>query len=363
MPLNLLKVTLALVIVAGVAVSLRPADKASAIVHLAEIHEIMVGFDGDPDVQWVEINMLLGGQNITQNAAIATFDSSGAFIDANPGMMGNQPLLVMGSNVLSGAQRRWIAGTTEFETASGITADFTFSASPGLPVNVGMVCLFEQFKDFTNPNRSVDCVAYGGASFTGNNPNSSPSESATTGPGDGTMSLTRINTAGGFGGQPWAQSDDANDFALRCPSPENNDFELGTLGDDTDLDGLTDCREGELGKNPNVADTDGDGCSDGQEEGTNPIMGGDRDSLNEWDYYDVIGPMAGPPDGVIDLANDILGVILHFSPDGSPPYDVQYDRGVGGPGGSWVNTQPPDGVVDLPNDILGVILQFQHNCA
>ncbi|MCH7579856.1 MAG: hypothetical protein IIB22_06385 [Chloroflexi bacterium] len=26
------------------------------------------------------------------------------------------------------------------------------------------------------------------------------------------------------------------------------------------------------------------------------------------------------------------------------------------------NMTAPDGVIDLPNDILGVILQFQHNC-
>ena len=26
-------------------------------------------------------------------------------------------------------------------------------------------------------------------------------------------------------------------------------------------------------------------------------------------------------------------------------------------------TATPDGVIDLPNDILGVILQFKHNCA
>ncbi len=68
------------------------------------------------------------------------------------------------------------------------------------------------------------------------------------------------------------------------------------------------------------------------------------------------------PTGVIDLPNDILGVIQHFSPSGAAPYDVQFDRGVSGGPNPW-NMTAPDGVIDLPNDILGVILQFNHNCS
>ncbi|MCH8009972.1 MAG: hypothetical protein IIC91_14025 [Chloroflexi bacterium] len=64
---------------------------------------------------------------------------------------------------------------------------------------------------------------------------------------------------------------------------------------------------------------------------------------------------------MIDLPNDILGVILHFSPQGAPPYDVRFDRGPQIGANVW-NMGPPDGAVDLPNDILGVILQFGHNC-
>ena len=87
--------------------------------------------------------------------------------------------------------------------------------------------------------------------------------------------------------------------------------------------------------------------------------------------YDVAydrGPSAGPkvwnmtaPDGVIDLTNDILGVIQHH-PAGALGYDVQFDRGPWTGPNSWNETQGPDGVIDLPNDILGVILQFQHSC-
>jgi hypothetical protein len=68
-------------------------------------------------------------------------------------------------------------------------------------------------------------------------------------------------------------------------------------------------------------------------------------------------------DGVIDLANDILGVINHYAPLGGPPYDVRYDRGPASGNGPYAwNMRPPDGVIDLANDVLGVILQNGDNC-
>ena len=110
-------------------------------------------------------------------------------------------------------------------------------------------------------------------------------------------------------------------------------------------------------------DTDGDGCANGTERGSDPLLGGDRDWLNPWDFYDVAiaGGLPGQ-DGVIDLPNDILGVISRQGSAPGPPYDVQYDRGPA-TGPSWNGTAPPDGVIDLPNDILGVIAQFGASCA
>ena len=113
---------------------------------------------------------------------------------------------------------------------------------------------------------------------------------------------------------------------------------------------------------PPVDDTDMDGCDDVREFGTDETLGGLRDPLNPWDFYDVLGPGAVlPTDGVIDLPNDVLGVIQHFSPDGAPPYDVQFDRGPSSGPNPW-NMTAPDGVIDLPNDILGVIHQHSHDC-
>ena len=111
---------------------------------------------------------------------------------------------------------------------------------------------------------------------------------------------------------------------------------------------------------PDPGDTDGDGCSDVRENGPDETLGGLRDSQNPWDFYDVAGP-EGSPDGEVDLFADVLGVINHYSLDGSPPYDVQFDRGPSAGPNPW-NMTAPDGVIDLFTDILGVIGQYGHNC-
>ena len=115
-------------------------------------------------------------------------------------------------------------------------------------------------------------------------------------------------------------------------------------------------------KQAKPGDTDGDGCSDQAENGSDETLGGLRNYLDPNDYYDVLGPGGSLTlDGVIDLPNDILGVIQHFSPQGQPPYEVRFDRGVTIGANHW-ERDAPDGVIDLPNDILGVIQQFGHNC-
>jgi hypothetical protein len=117
----------------------------------------------------------------------------------------------------------------------------------------------------------------------------------------------------------------------------------------------------DLAKQPEPGDSDKDGCSDQRESDLNETLGGVRDFRNPWDFYDVTGFDGGPKDQIIDLPNDILGVILHYSPDGNQPYDFAFDRGPSTGPNPW-NMTAPDGVIDLPNDILGVILQFQHSC-
>ena len=110
------------------------------------------------------------------------------------------------------------------------------------------------------------------------------------------------------------------------------------------------------------SDSDGDGCADLRENGRDESVGGLRDYLNANDFYDVLGSGGGPPDQIIDLPNDILGVIRHYAPIGTEPeYDIAFDRGPSAGPNVW-NMTAPDGVIDLSNDILGVIRQFQHDC-
>ena len=115
-------------------------------------------------------------------------------------------------------------------------------------------------------------------------------------------------------------------------------------------------------KQPDPGDTDGDGCSDQRENGPDETLGGQRDYKNPHDFYDVLGGGGGPPDRIIDLSNDIFGVIIHYAPTGTEPtYDVNFDRGPSAGPNVW-NMGPPDGVIDLTNDILGVIQQYLHSC-
>ncbi len=144
----------------------------------------------------------------------------------------------------------------------------------------------------------------------------------------------------------------------------NVDYDPWNAGKcDKDNDLLTDDEEIFIyGTDPNNPDTDGDGCLDGAEVLPKSIVanGGGRDPLNPWDFYDVAG-LEGEPDGVVDLVLDILGVILHYSLDGSSPYDVQFDRGPSAGPNPW-NMTAPDGSIDLFIDILGVIKQYGHDC-
>ncbi len=108
-----------------------------------------------------------------------------------------------------------------------------------------------------------------------------------------------------------------------------------------------------------TTDYDGDGCRNEAELQTivgSETTGGRRNPADPWDYYDV------NQDGFIDLFIDILGVILHYSLDGSPPYDANFDRGPSAGPNPW-NMTAPDGSIDLFIDILGVIKQYGHDCA
>ncbi len=122
-----------------------------------------------------------------------------------------------------------------------------------------------------------------------------------------------------------------------------------------------------------LKDSDGDGCSDAQELGANPALGGQRDPDYFWDFFDV--PTGSPlaRDRAV-TAGDIAGVVQRFGATGSaagdplslpppaPAYHTAYDRGGVMPGQDPWDLQPADGSITA-GDIAASVAQFGHSCA
>ncbi|MGB2695735.1 MAG: flexitail domain-containing putative surface protein [Dehalococcoidia bacterium] len=105
-------------------------------------------------------------------------------------------------------------------------------------------------------------------------------------------------------------------------------------------------------------DSDGDGCTDGEELGPSPQLGGMRDLNNPWDFFDT-----PPRDNSITVA-DILRIVVHFGTYEALPhsgYDPWFDRGPPVSGGDPWDLSEPDGAVSV-GDILFTITQFGHHC-
>ena len=215
-------------VVATLALLLAPA-RSHALFHVAHISEVMSGVNGDPTIQYVEIRMEIGFQNVTGQTRLTAFNCDGTTATV---------LLLVPSNVPNqGAGVHWIMASPSaaaFLAASGITPDFTWdpNVTGNIPTTCGMMCWGApgvvppnpMSWSATDPNQYVDCVAYG--PYTGPRKTSTQSGTSTSGtptslaPGGGTLSLTRITSTG----------DNAADFALDCPTPTNNTGQTGTFG-------------------------------------------------------------------------------------------------------------------------------------
>ena len=352
-----------------------------AIFHLAVIDEVMSGVGGDPDAQYVEVRMETSGQNIVHDTLLSVFDE-----DANPALT---LLLILPDDVPnSGANLRWIMATEAFANlpqvqAAGFTPDVIVPF--GILTPKGMVCwgapdwapapddwpldddMTKEEEGYNFPFLYTDCVSYGG--YVGPPVPTHPPATALP-PGDGTMSLQRI-----------ASPPDEDALELRCPTPENNAGQVLLLGADDDADGLPNCHEGELGTNPNLVDTDQDGCADGEEAGTSATFGGQRDPTSFWDFLDV--PAGTPPerDQRVNII-DIAAIVLRFGTVSDPPptkqdalnealltlppdmtsYHAAFDRGGPIPGEDLWDLLGPDGAINII-DIGAVIIQFGHTCS
>lgn len=107
----------------------------------------------------------------------------------------------------------------------------------------------------------------------------------------------------------------------------------------------------------NLIDSDNDGCTDDEELGANPALGGQRSPANPWDFFDT------PPfDNAISVS-DILRVVNHFGETSEHPnYDWHFDQGKPlGPSEYPWHRGEPDGVINIAEIALAV-WQFGHHC-
>jgi hypothetical protein len=140
--------TLALTLtLALVAITSRPAHgdpQAPQTFHLAEIYKIMAGYNGNTNIQAVEIRMNANGENLVNGASIATFNAD-ASATANLGTFAaDVPNGVAGGRIL--------CATTAFQTTFGITADLTIT--PGILAMTGQV-------SYQKPACTVNSIPYG----------------------------------------------------------------------------------------------------------------------------------------------------------------------------------------------------------
>jgi hypothetical protein len=113
------------------------------------------------------------------------------------------------------------------------------------------------------------------------------------------------------------------------------------------------------------ADDDDDGCADIRELGEIPELGGERDPLNYWDYFDPTG------DRVVS-GLDLFAILARFgsvgdpsidphsNPGPPPTYHTRFDRGPRVGPNLW-DLAPPDGAIS-GIDFFAVASQYKHVC-
>ena len=202
-PLHLLLSFLAAI---GVAV-IGAAAPARAAYDQTVIQEIVSSYDGDNGQQYVEMQMLAGGQTGVAHTVFAIFDTAGAYV---------ADLLVVPADVANGgAGVTWIAASADFQSERGFTADFTIPRN--LPLTGGMICwgggggavpANPPTWSRTNFANYVDCLAYGNYGGAANALTGTPTTRA---PLD--HALTRVGTT----------NDNATDFSCSDTfTPTNN---------------------------------------------------------------------------------------------------------------------------------------------
>ena len=126
----ILALILAVTLVALLAPPAHGATQSPAGFHIAEITKVLVGFNGDTDIQAVEIKMTAAGENFVSAMEIATYDGNGVKLATLGTFTVNLPNGLTGDNIL--------CATAKFQTTfPTITPDLIIT--PGIPVTSGQV--------------------------------------------------------------------------------------------------------------------------------------------------------------------------------------------------------------------------------
>jgi hypothetical protein len=176
------------------------AGKAWAPFHDVVIEEVFFGTEDCPDAQYVKLRTLSFGQTLVFGQRMRTQLADGTAADDFGRFTSNL------NNSQAGVAM--IMGTAAAAALFGMTFDEVVTGRLVQPD--GRVC----FALFGPPTAPVDCVAYG--NYTGDNgAHGSPAVAPVAG-----MALVRQSET----------NDNAADFVLGAPNPENNDGDLGVLG-------------------------------------------------------------------------------------------------------------------------------------
>ncbi len=203
------------ILVCGALILLSAPRPAHAFFHFMVIDEIMTSYDGDPNVQFVELKHLTILQNLVTNTVLGAFDPNGTYLG---------DVLVVPNNIAPGAADvRWLMATQAFETLFELTPEFIIPSA--LPTVGGMVCwgapgaglmaADPNSWDHSDADLYVDCVAYG----TYSGPTNIHSGNPTPLDGDG-HSLVRSSIT----------NDNETDFSCGDPAgPENENGQTESL--------------------------------------------------------------------------------------------------------------------------------------
>jgi hypothetical protein len=354
------------------------APPADAAFHCMRVAAVMGGAFGDADIQYVELRMNAGGQNVVGGHDITFRNATGAL----------QATFVFPSNVASGANGASILiATAEFDAISSVEPDFLFSdgtvVDPDtlmtVPQNTtgagnlnhpiqapdGKVAFEEQLTACLGSGPPVDSVAYGD-NYTG------PVDYGTHRDQDLPVTGKQALVVSNLGLTPSNNSTEYSvqtiPFPIPSPggatTPRNNAGVTGNIGFDADGDGVEDALDNCLTTfNPDQRDSDGDSIGDVCDpdvDGDGLLNGNDPDDDGDG-YLDVhetakgsdpINPNSRPEhcDGVDNDLDTVLDEPTALSGRATP--DPLCDAGADPDGDTIPNSTDTDDDGDTFSDVV-----------